>query len=58
MKGVDDYLKVRDAVQVEGLSKREAAGRFGIDPITVDGDDYVLRVAGLPAHQAAGEAKV
>ena len=36
MKDVDDYLKVRYAVQVEGLSKRAAARRFGIDPKTVD----------------------
>jgi len=33
---VDDYLKVRYAVQIEGLSKRAAARRFGIDPRTVD----------------------
>ena len=36
MKNVDDYLKVRFAVQIEGLSKRAAARRFGIDPRTVD----------------------
>jgi transposase len=36
MKDVDDYLKVRYAVQIEGLSKRSAARRFGIDPRTVD----------------------
>ncbi len=36
MKNVDDYLKVRYAVQIEGLSKRAAARRFGIDPRTVD----------------------
>ena len=36
MKDVDDYLKVRYAVQIEGLSKRAAARRFGIDPRTVD----------------------
>ena len=35
MKDVDDYLKVRYAVQIEGLSKRAAARRFGIDPRTV-----------------------
>ena len=35
MLDVDDYLKVRYAVQVEGLSKRAAARRFGIDPKTV-----------------------
>jgi transposase len=36
MLDVDDYLKVRYAVQIEGLSKRAAARRFGIDPRTVD----------------------
>ena len=36
MKDVDDYLKVRYAVQIEGLSKRAAARRYGIDPKTVD----------------------
>ena len=36
MKVVELYLKVRTAVQIEGLSKRAAARRFGIDPKTVD----------------------
>ena len=36
MFDVDDYLKVRYAVQIEGFSKRAAARRFGIDPRTVD----------------------
>src|SRR5450631_754587 len=35
MKGVELYGRVRHAVQIEGLSKREAARRFGIDPRTV-----------------------
>src|SRR5271155_5275949 len=35
MKGVELYVQVRRAVYVEGLSRREAAGRFGIDPRTV-----------------------
>ena len=35
MFDVDDYLKVRFAVQIEGLSERAAARRFGIDPRTV-----------------------
>ena len=29
------YGRVRHAVQIEGLSRREAARRFGIDPRTV-----------------------
>src|SRR3981081_4393494 len=35
MKNVDDYLKVRHAVRIEGLSERAAARRFGSCPGTV-----------------------
>jgi transposase len=35
MKGVELYARVRRAVYVEGLSRREAGRRFGIDPRTV-----------------------
>ena len=35
MKGVELYGRVRYAVQIEGISGREAARRFGIDPRTV-----------------------
>ena len=35
MKGVELYARVRHAVQIEGLSRREAARRFGLDPRTV-----------------------
>ena len=35
MKTVELYAHVRYAVQIEGLSHREAARRFGIDPKTV-----------------------
>src|ERR1700675_859159 len=35
MKGVELYGRVRHAVQIEGLSQREAARRFGTDPRTV-----------------------
>ena len=35
MKGVDLYGRVRYAVQIDGISRREAARRFGIDPRTV-----------------------
>src|ERR1700680_1467730 len=35
MKGVELYGQVRRAVYVEGLSRREAARRFGIEPRTV-----------------------
>src|SRR6201981_3096190 len=32
MKGVELYAQVRYAVQIEGVSRREAGRRFGIDP--------------------------
>ena len=32
MKRVELYARVRHAVMIEGLSQREAARRFGIDP--------------------------
>jgi len=35
MKGVELYGRVRHAVRIEGLSHREAARRFGLDPRTV-----------------------
>src|SRR5260221_7038227 len=35
MKGVELYGQVQRAVYVEGMSRREAARRFGIDPRTV-----------------------
>ena len=35
MKSVELYARVRFAVQIEGVSQREAARRFGIDPRTV-----------------------
>src|ERR1035437_8211396 len=35
MKGVELYGRVRYAVQIEGLSGRAAARRFGLDPRTV-----------------------
>ena len=35
MKSVELYVRVRYAVQIEGISQRAAATRFGIDPRTV-----------------------
>src|SRR5512132_3265084 len=35
MKSVELYAQVRFAVQIEGVSRREAARRYGIDPRTV-----------------------
>src|SRR6516165_5888970 len=35
MKGVELYARVRFAVQIEGVSRREAARRYRIDPRTV-----------------------
>jgi hypothetical protein len=43
MKGVDLYAQVRFAVQIEGVSRREAARRFGIDPMQgYQGEDDAL----------------
>ena len=35
MKGVELYRQVRHSVRIEGLSRRETARRFGLDPRTV-----------------------
>ena len=35
MNGAELYGRVRYAVQIEGLSRRESARQFGIDPRTV-----------------------
>ena len=35
MRLVELYARVRYAVRIEGISRREAARRFGIDPRTV-----------------------
>src|SRR5277367_374816 len=35
MKSVELYGQVRHSVRIEGLSRRETARRFGIDPRTV-----------------------
>ena len=35
MKGVELYGQVRRAVYVQGMSRREAGRRFGVDPRTV-----------------------
>jgi transposase len=35
MKRVELYAQVRRAVYVEGISQREAARRFGVDPRTI-----------------------
>ena len=50
MKGVELYGQVRRAVYVEGLSRREAARRFGIDPRTVAKNRFPLsrRSEGYP----------
>jgi DNA-directed RNA polymerase specialized sigma24 family protein len=40
MKGLELYGRVRYAVQIEGLSHREMARRFGLDPRTVAKSSY------------------
>jgi transposase len=47
MKGVELYGRVRYAVQIEGLSHRAAARRFGIDPRTVA---KMVRFAAPPGY--------
>ena len=56
MKGVDLYGRVRYAVQIEGLSRREAGRRFGIDPRTV-AKMMAFSVPRISAEQAAGTAE-
>ena len=58
MKVVELYGRVRYAVQIEGLSRREAARRFGIDPRTVAKMMKLLGPAGLRAHEGAGQAEL
>src|SRR5438309_5105338 len=53
MKFVELYGKVRYAVQMEGVSRREAARRFGIDPRTVAKMLAFSVSPGLPAQPAA-----
>src|SRR4249919_1117516 len=48
MKPVELYARVRHACHVEGLSQREAARRFGIDPKTVE---KMLRHAVPPGYR-------
>ena len=48
MKVVELYVRVRYAVQIEGLSRREAARQFGIDPRTshCDAREWLLNGLG------------
>ena len=46
MKGVELYGRVRHAVQIGGLSRREAGRRFGIDPRTVAKMTRIRRMSG------------
>ena len=50
MKHVELYGRVRGyAVRIEGISRREALRRFGIDPSDGGEDAVVLGATGLPA---------
>jgi len=55
MKGVELYARVRYAVQIEGVSQREAARRFGIYPRTVA---KMLAFSVPPGYSAAGRRRV
>jgi DNA-binding transcriptional regulator LsrR (DeoR family) len=54
MKGVELYGQVRRAVYVEGMSRPEAARRFGIDPRTVAKMLAFSVPPGIPAEPATG----
>ena len=54
MKGVELYGRVRHAVQIEGLSRCEAARRFGIDPRTVA---KMLSFSVPPGYRRGGAPK-
>ena len=54
MKGLDLYSRVRHAVLIEGMSRREAARVFGIDRRTVD---KMLRFSVPPGYRRKGPAK-
>ena len=53
MKVVELYGRVRYAVQIEGLSRREAARQFGIDPRTV----AKMLAFSVPPEPAAGASE-
>jgi hypothetical protein len=57
MKVVELYGRVRYAVQIEGLSRREAARQYGIDPRAVAKMLLVLGTARVPAELAAGASE-
>ena len=52
MKGVELYGRVRYAVQIEGLSHREAARRFGIDPRTVAKMIVIVGAVASECHES------
>jgi len=51
MKKVELYAQVRYAVQIEGISRREAGRRFGIDPRTVA---KMLQFSVPPGYRRSG----
>ena len=57
MKGVELYGRVRFAVQIEGMSQREAARRFGIDPRTVAKMLAFFGAPRIPAEPTAGASE-
>jgi len=54
VKGVDLYSRVRHAVLIDGMSRREAARVFGIDRRTVD---KMLRFSVPPGYRRSGPPK-
>ena len=57
MKVVELYGRVRYAVQIEGLSRREAARQFGIDPADSSQDAGVFGTARVSAEPTAGASE-
>src|SRR5258708_1806987 len=57
MKVVELYGRVRYAVQIEGMSRREAARQFGIDPRTVAKMLAFSVPPGYPRRQRAARPK-
>ena len=58
MKNVDDYLKVRHAVRIEGSQRAGGGAAVSDRPADREQDDEVLSgAAGLQAQEAAGEAE-
>jgi hypothetical protein len=57
LKGVELYAQARFAVEIEGVSRREAARRFGIDPLDGCEDAGVFQCRRDTDEPAAGASE-